>query len=77
MSRRPTEEGYDPTPKNKPTSQWRRFKRAIGRDGLTAIVLGLFTGAVALQIGGMLSLPVLFAIAFVAIALIFIGSWGN
>jgi len=77
MSRRPTEEGYDPAPKTKPTSQWRRFKREIGRDGLTAIVLGLFTGAVMLQIGRMMSLPALFAIAFVAIALIFVGSWGN
>jgi len=77
MSRRPTEEGYDPTPKTKTASRWRRFKRAIGRDGLTAIVLGLFTTAVVLQVGGVLSLPVLFAIAFAAIALIFVGSWGN
>ena len=77
MSRRPTEEGYDPTPKNKPTSQWRRFKRAIGRDGLTAIILGLFTVAVVLQILEVLSLPVLFAIALIAITLIFVGSWGN
>ena len=77
MSRRPTEEKWDAAPKSKPTSMWRRFKRAIGRDGLTVIVLGLFTGAVALQVGGMLSLPVLFTIAFVAIALILVGSWGN
>jgi len=77
MSRRPTEEKWDAAPKSKPTSMWRRFKRAIGRDGLTAVVLGLFTGAVVLQILEVLSLPVLFAIGIVAIALIFVGSWGN